>query len=143
MRAGCLLSDSGRIKNNLDNTVIGMRKIKDRRLELPVSCHPGTTVGQYVPFYFCPRSIMLYILYRGNDRDIEYRGGQSDIVHLECDLLQVVEWAKAHKKFNQLFVSYFPLLFYLIPFGSILMNIFFTNISNTIPHIYIFFQKYI
>ena len=34
-------------------TVIGMGDIKQRRLSLPVSCHTGTHVGDYVSFYFC------------------------------------------------------------------------------------------
>ena len=51
----------------LDVTTVGMSSIKRRRLEqLQVTCHPGTKVGEYVPFYFCPRSIMLYILHIGN-----------------------------------------------------------------------------
>ncbi len=33
---------------------IGMSTIKQRRLGLPVACHPGHSVGEYVPFYFCP-----------------------------------------------------------------------------------------
>jgi hypothetical protein len=40
-----------------------MSSIKRRRIEqLAVSCHPGTRVGDYVPFYFCPRSIMLFVI---------------------------------------------------------------------------------
>jgi len=50
-----------------------------------VKCHPGTKVGQYVPFYFCPRSIMLYILHRGNHPDLDYREGQGPILHLQAD----------------------------------------------------------
>ncbi len=39
-----------------------MTEIKRRRLfEIDVQCHPDTMVGDYVPFYFCPRSIMLFI----------------------------------------------------------------------------------
>lgn len=34
---------------------VGMGNIKQRRLGLPVKCHPGDRVGDYVPFYFCPR----------------------------------------------------------------------------------------
>ncbi len=44
-------------------------------------------------FTFCPRSVMLYLLYMGNHPDITYKGGQGDIVHLEADLDAVVEWA--------------------------------------------------
>jgi hypothetical protein len=75
---------------------IGMSKIKMRRLKLPVTCHPGTNVGEYVPFYFCPRSVMLFLLHRGNHPEITYKGGQSLIVHLEADLNAVVAWANHH-----------------------------------------------
>jgi hypothetical protein len=69
-----------------------MSEIKRRRLqELPVTCCPGTKVGGYVPFYFCPRSIMLYILHRGNHPELTYRGGQKPIIHLEMDLRQTVK----------------------------------------------------
>lgn len=74
-------------------TTIGMSSIKARRLVLPVECHPGTHVGAYVPFYFCSRSVMLYVLHMANHPELSYRGGQEPIVHLECDLLDVVAWA--------------------------------------------------
>jgi hypothetical protein len=74
-------------------TVIGMSTIKDRRLQLPVSCHAGTMVGDYVPFYFCSRSIMLYVIHCANHAELAYRGGQGPIVHLEADLHEVVAWA--------------------------------------------------
>lgn len=74
-----------------------MNRIKRRRLEqLVVSCHPGTTVGEYVPFFFCPRSVMLYILHMGNHPDLEYTDGQRAIVHLQADLRQTIEWARIH-----------------------------------------------
>ncbi|MCX6636223.1 MAG: DUF4433 domain-containing protein [Acidobacteria bacterium] len=89
-----LWSDAERIRRALNCTIIGMSEIKRRRLEeLEVDCHPCTKVGEYVPFYFCPRSIMLFLLYRGNHPDLTYRGGQRPIVHLEADLRAVVEWA--------------------------------------------------
>ncbi len=74
--------------------VIGMSGIKHRRVEeLEVDCHPGTKVGDYVPFYFCPRSVMLYVIHCRNHPNLEYRGGQEPIVHLESDLHAVVRWA--------------------------------------------------
>lgn len=94
-----LWSDAERIRRALNCTVVGMSEIKRRRLEeLEVECHPGTKVGEYVPFYFCPRSIMLFLLYRGNHPDLTYRGGQSPIVHLEADLRAVVEWADSLRR---------------------------------------------
>lgn len=75
---------------------VGMSKIKQRRLSLPVSCHPGTTVGEFVPFYFGPRSIMLFLLHRGNHPELNYAGGQQPIVHLQADLHAVLQWAVQH-----------------------------------------------
>ena len=74
-------------------TVIGMSGIKERRLRLAVDPHPGTFVGDYVPFYFCSRSIMLYVIHRGNNPELTYTGGQEPIIHLEADLHRVIAWA--------------------------------------------------
>ncbi len=95
--AGRIWSDAKRIELGLESEIVGMAKIKRRRLEeLEVHCHRGTKVGQYVPFYFCPRSIMLYILHRGNHPDLNYREGQQPIVHLQADLLDTVRLANQH-----------------------------------------------
>jgi hypothetical protein len=93
-----LISDAAIIKQGGPPASIGMSKIKQRRLGLPVTCHPGDFVGEYVPFYFCPRSVMLYLLYKGNHPELAYKGGQSSIVHLECDLKTVVNWANANHR---------------------------------------------
>ncbi len=79
-------------------TTIGMSSIKKRRLELEMPSHPGTYVGEYVPFYFCPRSVMLYLIYRANHPELTYRGGQETIVHLEFDLRAVIDWAASNKR---------------------------------------------
>lgn len=92
--AGALRSDARMIASGGPATTIGMASIKERRLALPVRCHPGDSVGEYVPFYFCSRSVMLYLLYRGNHAEVTYRGGQEPIVHLEADLRDAVEWAE-------------------------------------------------
>jgi len=68
-----------------------MNHIKTRRLSLPVTPHPDTYVGGYVPFYFCPRSVMLYIIHRANSPDLTFRGGQGPIVHLSAPLDAVLE----------------------------------------------------
>lgn len=92
---GVLWSDAEMLRQNRSCTLVGMSEIKRRRLEeIEVNCHPGSRVGQFVPFYFCPRSVMLYLLYQGNHVDLTYRGGQSPIVHLEADLDRVVQWAE-------------------------------------------------
>jgi len=73
---GGLVSDATMIARGGPQTAIGMSSIKQRRLSLPVHCHPGDCVGDYVPFYFCPRSIMLFVIHCQNHPDLAYRGGQ-------------------------------------------------------------------
>jgi hypothetical protein len=99
LRWGVLWSDAKRIALGLECQVVGLSGIKQRRLErLPVRCHPGTLVGDYVPFYFCPRSVMLYILHMANHPELTYRGGQAPIVHLVADLKDTAAWAQADRR---------------------------------------------
>lgn len=96
IRDSVLWSDAERIRRGLDCEVVGMNEIKRRRLEeIEVDCNPGTMVGHYVPFYFCPRSVMVYILHRGNHASLTYHGGQGPIVHLRADLNTTLEWTQA------------------------------------------------
>ena len=91
---GYLWCDRETIRKGILGTTIGLSDIKRRRLdELTLSSHPNLYVGDCVPFYFCPRSVMLYLIFRGNHPELVYRGGQGPIVHLELDLHEVVEWA--------------------------------------------------
>jgi len=92
---GFLLSDSEMSKRESVGVTIGMDEIKRRRLEkLKLSSHPGLYVGQCVPFYFCPRSVMLYMFHMRNHPDIKYHGGQEPILHLVADLQETVDWAE-------------------------------------------------
>ena len=92
-----LWSDAEIQRRNIGGTTIGMNDIKKRRLtELTLECYPDLYVGDCVPFYFCPRSIMLYKIFMANDPNLEYRGGQEPVVHLVADLRNVVAWAN-HK----------------------------------------------
>lgn len=93
---GCLVSDATMIARGGPSMTIGMSGIKRRRLSLPVRCHSGDCVGDYVPFYFCPRSVMLYLIYRGNHPELSYTDGQGSVLHLQADLLDVVAWADGH-----------------------------------------------
>jgi hypothetical protein len=100
LRDGYLFSDAIISSRDPSGTAIGMSTIKQRRLnELTLQSHPGLYVGACVPFYYCPRSIMLYILHKGNDPGPTYAGGQAPIIHLEFDLRSVSDWAtKAGKR---------------------------------------------
>lgn len=90
-----LLSDAT-MSQRPDNygTQIGMRHIKDRRMATAVD--NNGTVGEYVPFYFCPRSVMLFIMYKSDHPDITYRGGQEPIIHLVSDMDRAIGWADKH-----------------------------------------------
>ncbi|MEX0407953.1 DUF4433 domain-containing protein [Aquibium sp. LZ166] len=94
---GRLLCDAEILKLQLPGTTIGMGSIKARRLKLPVACYANAMVGDFVPFYFCPRSVMLYVIYCANSPELTYKGGQTPIVHLEADLNKVVQWAEANR----------------------------------------------
>lgn len=96
---GCLWCDAEVVRRAPQGTNIGMSSIKQRRLtELTLSSYPGLHVGDCVPFYFCPRSIMLYLIYKGNHPNLDYRGGQGSIVHFEADLNAVVAWANRQRR---------------------------------------------
>jgi hypothetical protein len=91
---GCLWCDAEVMRRAPQGTAIGMNKIKQRRLnELILASHPNLYVGDCVPFYFCPRSIMLYLIHRANHEELTYQGGQGPIVHLQADLYASVAWA--------------------------------------------------
>ena len=78
--------------------VIGNHEIKSDRLRLPVACHPETCVGDYVPFYLCPRSVMLYVISKQNHPNVAFHHGQGPVVHLVADMKEVVAWADAEKR---------------------------------------------
>lgn len=78
-------------------SAIGMSTIKQRRLTLSLHSHPGLHVGECVPFYFCPRSIMLFLIHCANHPELTYQGGQGQIIHLETNLHHVAAWADSKK----------------------------------------------
>ena len=95
---GCLWSDAALHRRERPGTTIGMSAIKERRLTNPVKCRPGLNVGDCVPFYFCPRSVMLYLIHMANHPELDYRGGQGPIVHLAADLHEAVDWANRSER---------------------------------------------
>ena len=93
-----LLCDAEIAQRSTSGTTIGMSTIKQRRLTNTLNSRPGLHVGDCVPFYFCPRSVMLYVIYRRNNPELSYHGGQEPIVHLEVDLHQTIAWANREKR---------------------------------------------
>jgi hypothetical protein len=87
--AGELLSDR-LVRASRPHVNIGYSHIKERRLRTGVPCCPGKTVGDFVPFNFCPRAVMLHLIHLGNP-ELTYRGGQKPIVHLASSVELAVE----------------------------------------------------
>lgn len=94
---GVLWCDAQSAKRVMAGTTIGMSHIKQNRLKKLLSnTYTDLCVGDCVPFYFCPRSVMLYLIHQANHFNLQYRGGQGPIVHLEADLKASVAWANQH-----------------------------------------------
>jgi ssDNA thymidine ADP-ribosyltransferase, DarT len=63
--------------------------LKARRAGQAVEVAAGGTLADYVPFYFAPRSPMLYAISTGWVRG--YNGPQEDILHLVCAVDELAE----------------------------------------------------
>lgn len=98
IEAGGLLADSEAVQG-VSPMKIGNAEVVSLRKRRPVPCHPGTCVGDYVPFYFCPRSVMLYVISHPEPTcsALQTRNLQKPIVHLEADLHRVVTWAQGKR----------------------------------------------
>ncbi len=84
---GGLVCDRERRRLGFECQEIGYAHIKERRLRRQIDLPPGGTLGDFVPFYFCPRSVMLYVIHQ---RNTDYKGGQEQIVHLEVSIPSAV-----------------------------------------------------
>jgi hypothetical protein len=68
--------------------------IKSRRMTKRVPCGPGGTVGDYVPFYFAPRSPMMFRIQRGGVEDVS--SDPSRLVYLVSSTEAVIEARHAY-----------------------------------------------
>jgi len=84
---GELVCDSEASRKNLIEIDIGMPSIKARRRTTVVPCGQGGTPADYVPFYFGPRSPMLFSISRGNVQT--YSEGQDPVIYLVTTLATV------------------------------------------------------
>ena len=98
MHENGLLCDAKVTQRELPGTTIGLSNIKERRRSKTLESHADLHVGSCVPFYFCPRSVMLFMIERGNHDSLSYKGGQKPIIHLVSDLHKVVKWARTNKR---------------------------------------------
>ena len=78
-RHGGLFSDLQCQAMGMCGRTIGYDHIKQRRMEHQVPKPPGGSLGDYVPFYFAPRSPMLFTIHH---RNTIFQGGQEPVVHL-------------------------------------------------------------
>ncbi len=98
---GAIFSDSIMQKFGIVNKTIGLNQIKKRRLEeLTLSSYPDLHVGDCVPFYFCPRSVMLYMIHRADYSKLHYKDGQNSIIHLVADFKKARKVLKKAKLEN-------------------------------------------
>ena len=108
LAAGRLWSDAQRIAQGFVSTNIGYSHIKARRLSRPVPCASKGMLGDYVPFNFCPRSVMLYVVSQGHQN---YSGGQQSIVHLVSRMSRVLaagrSWAFTDRHADLGYAAYF------------------------------------
>lgn len=75
-----LLADSVASARGLLQVEVGNVGIKDGRRARVVEVDPGGFVSDYVPFYFAPRSPMMYSIHRNNVPT--YDGGCAELVYL-------------------------------------------------------------
>lgn len=80
LRDGGLWCDRVVSQRNLAHISIAHQHIKDRRAQKPVPLPPNGMVADYVPFYFAPRSPMLYAIH--HNYVAGYQGGQASVLHL-------------------------------------------------------------
>lgn len=64
----------------LTRVSIGYQDLKDRRARRQVPVAPGGVLTDYVPWYFAPRSPMLFVINKG--RVAGYNEGQNPVIYL-------------------------------------------------------------
>ncbi|MYJ14840.1 MAG: DUF4433 domain-containing protein [Acidimicrobiia bacterium] len=84
-----LRSDGDVEDNDLLEVDIGNQDVKARRRRMAVPVGPGGVVADYVPFYFAPRSPMLFAIHRGGVAT--FSGGQRGLVYLVARVGAIVD----------------------------------------------------
>jgi len=88
-----LWCDAQRMAQGIGNTNIGYSHIKARRMAHPVTVSEGGSLGDYVPFNFCPRSVMLFVVSRGHEN---YDDGQEQIIHLQSSTDSIIKTGRPY-----------------------------------------------
>ena len=89
LESDCIWCDSEIKTRSIETQGIAYEAIKQRRARRPVpTCRQGY-LSDYVPFYFAPRSPMLYAIHCGTVEN--YQEGQSSVLHLVSKVETVIE----------------------------------------------------
>lgn len=86
--ASRLVSKNGGAAAGINYQNIAYAGAQGARATRTVPSPPGGSIHDYVPFYFAPRSPMLFTINRGNVPGCQWR--QADIVHFETTVQQIV-----------------------------------------------------
>lgn len=87
LKLGGLVANSRLTKT--DYVDIAHGHIQDRRRIIRVPCSVGGCLHDYIPFYFAPRSPMLYAIYRGQVQ--KYKDGQNKVIYLvsQAEIIEI------------------------------------------------------
>lgn len=88
-----LLSDSGTRDKGGTRIEVGHPDIKRLRRERPVPIAPHGMVGDYVPFYFAPRSPMMFVIH--SDNVPGYSAGSDRLVYLMTSIERLLALERA------------------------------------------------
>jgi len=88
LAAGGLWCDNKKIEHGIQTVSIAHANIKERRANVHVPTACGGTVDHYVPFYFAPRSPMLYANHTKSVQ--QYQDGQCPIMHFETTIERIL-----------------------------------------------------
>lgn len=80
LRSSGLIANSRLRRERINYLDIAHESIQDRRARTRVPCSAGGVLHDYVPFYFAPRSPMLFTIHKGNVEG--YNQGQETVIHL-------------------------------------------------------------
>lgn len=92
VESGQLVCDS-MAQQGLMQAEVGDLAIKEARRRRTIPIHPGGCVGDYVPFYFAPRSPMMYRIACDHRDSIpgRYPGGDRPLVYLAATVGAVID----------------------------------------------------
>jgi len=84
INSGGLVAKSRLKEGKINYQDISYGHIQDRRGQIRVPCGAGGYLHDYVPFYFAPRSPLLYAI---SKRTVpNYQEGQNSVIHLVADI---------------------------------------------------------